>query len=135
MDINLKTATLLELADELVKQQNDVCLANGTNRSEARRDVASIRAEMDRRDRENAKPRTVWLVLGEHFSVPGLVQKTFATKALADAEALELVNLMMRDTEGGKERKRGWEKGLEWLQDYHGARDCDVAVSELKVEG
>jgi hypothetical protein len=48
---------------------------------------------------------------------------------------LDLVNLMMRDTDGGKPVKRDWEKGLEWLQDYHGARDCDVSVSELRVEG
>lgn len=117
---SLKSKTLAELANLL--------------RYSGHHETRIIMREFSRRD-ENAKPRKVWLVLGEHFSVPGLVQKVFATKAGADAEALDLVNLMMRDTEGGKERKRGWEKGLEWLQDYHGEGDCDVAVSELKVEG
>ncbi len=134
MNINLKTATLLELADELLRQKEFTTTLSRGQQYPAYRNVASIRNEMSRRDREAAKPRKVWLVLGEHFSVPGLVQKVFADKRAADAEALDLVNLMMRDTDGGKPRKRDWQKGLEWLQERHEPACCDVVVSELKVE-
>lgn len=53
MDLNLKTATLLQLADELIKQRGAFFTVD---QHTAHRNVASIRAELDRRDREAAKP-------------------------------------------------------------------------------
>lgn len=129
MIANLKAATLLQLADELIQQRGATFIFSGQNA--ARRNVASIRNEMNRRDKEAAKPRVVWLVLGEHFNVPGLVQKVFPTKKAADAEALELVNMMLVESE--RKPVKNWQRGLEWLQANHDS--VDVCVNELTVEG
>lgn len=127
MIANLKTATLLQLSDELIRQQSATFIVSG--QYEARRNVASIKAEMDRRDREAAKPRKVWLVLGEHFSVPGTVQKVFPTKKDAYAQALDLVNMMLVDCE--RKPVKNWRRGLDWLCDNQD--HCDVCVNELTL--
>ena len=84
----------------------------------------------------------VYVTQGEHFSVPGCPLSVHATEALANAEAAKLVNLMLDDTRAaGLKVPRhatadNWAHRLEWLQDYHGAAHCWVAVSgPLDVEG
>lgn len=80
--------------------------------------------------------RTIHLVTAEHFEVPGLIQKAFASRALADIEAADLVNIMMKDS-GWKPTAKpdAWEKQYDRLQDYHGAAHCYVEVTELPVAG
>lgn len=129
MIANLKAASLRDLSDELIRQHGATFIVSGQR--EARRNVVSIKAEMDRRDREAAKPHVVWLVLGEHFHVPGLVQKVFPTKKAADVEALELINMMLVECE--RKPVKNWKRGLEWLCDNHDS--VDVCVNELTVEG
>lgn len=127
MIANLKAATLLQLTDELIQQQGSPFIVSGQYK--ARRNVASIKAEMDRRDREAAKLRKVWLVSAEHFSVPGLVQKVFSTKKTATEKALELVNGMLNDC--GRQPAKAWRRGLDWLQENED--HCYVYITELTV--
>ncbi|TYO65468.1 hypothetical protein FXV83_16160 [Bradyrhizobium hipponense] len=39
----------------------------------------------------------VWIVEGEHHSVPGIIVKVCASKTLADLEAVALVNIILND--------------------------------------
>jgi hypothetical protein len=83
---------------------------------------------------------TVWIVQGEHFSVPGVPISAHGSVDGANAKAAELVNAMLKDTGRvqGKPKAatpsdwRGVPMG--WLQDYHGAAHCWVEVNALEVE-
>lgn len=77
----------------------------------------------------------VYVVIGEHFNVPGTVIRAYATKAGATREAVRLVNIMLTDSHSVHvASEKDWEDHLSNLQDEHGARDCDVAIYELEVE-
>jgi hypothetical protein len=39
----------------------------------------------------------VWIVEGEHHECPGRIVKVCASKTLADLEAVQLVNIILRD--------------------------------------
>lgn len=77
----------------------------------------------------------VFVVIGEHFEVPGTRVTVHATKEGADKAALDLVNMMLRDTDAGQEPETKWEDGLAWLQDYHCDAGCDVVIFPCKLEG
>lgn len=78
----------------------------------------------------------IHLVTAEHFEVPGLIQKAFATEAQAVAEAVEITNLMLKDS-GWQPLASPvqWQHHVERLQDEHGAQFCYVEISEIEVAG
>lgn len=81
----------------------------------------------------------VFVTIAEHFSQPGTLIKVHATKESAVAECVDNINIMLRDhaeSHGGKLQiatAANWEKRLEFLQDYHGARDCDCYIDQYPV--
>ncbi|QXV73540.1 hypothetical protein [Rhizobium phage RHph_X2_30] len=85
-------------------------------------------------------PSTVWLVTAEHFSVAGLIVETYATEAAAVNKCVQLVNIMLNDTNGAVKVKPEpatvdtWQIVLEWLQDYHGAAHCFVEIQAQQVQ-
>jgi hypothetical protein len=85
-----------------------------------------------------AKPQTVYLVTAEHFNVPGFINQPFASKEGATAEAVNLINLMLKDTSAKRKPKPAtaetWESVLDWLQDYHGAQYCFVEIAATEVK-
>lgn len=78
----------------------------------------------------------IHLLTAEHFSVPGLVTKAFATPQAATAEAVDLTNLMLKDSDWRPlATPVQWQHHVERLQDYHGAQYCYVEIAELDVSG
>lgn len=78
----------------------------------------------------------IYLVTAEHFHVPGLIQKAFATEALAVAEAVEITNIMLKDSDWQPLASPvQWRHHVERLQDKHGAQYCYVEISEIDVVG
>ena len=82
--------------------------------------------------------KTIHLVEGAHFSVPGIARKAFASKASAVAEAVDLANVMLRDEarmEGGDfvpAMKRTWRRRIEALARRRDA-DCYVDILEFDL--
>lgn len=74
----------------------------------------------------------IFVVLGEHYHVPGIVTSAHRTSGGAENKALELVNLMLKDSE--QDETTDWRHGLELLQEQHGAGDCDVVIWPLELE-
>lgn len=81
-------------------------------------------------------PPSIYIVQAEHFKVPGVVIHAHATLASATAEAVELVNIMLKDS-GYKRRTSPtlWENDVLALQDEHGAAHCYVEIIETPLEG
>jgi hypothetical protein len=80
--------------------------------------------------------QTIFLTEAEHFSIPGRPIKAHLTKALAVQEAVELVNIMLKDSGGDPTATADdWESRIEPLQDEHGAAHCYVEIHELPVIG
>jgi hypothetical protein len=103
----------------------------------------------------------VFIVQGEHWNVPGRPMSAHATKASADAEARQLVNLMVADLNERKDcslqiepaTSEDWNDKLQtvrmYLGDATGATDQDdtlagsvdhddlpdVWITELELEG
>lgn len=76
---------------------------------------------------------TIYLVSAEHFSNPGLVLKAFHTMDGANAEAVELTNIMLKDDGKAPCTLADWQDALEQLQDTHGAQYCYVDITPLDV--
>ena len=74
----------------------------------------------------------IFIVQAEHPTVPGIVLKSFATRAAAVAEAVKLVNLIAGTPAATAEN---WEAVLEGLQEEHGAEHCDVSITKQDVVG
>lgn len=74
----------------------------------------------------------IFIVQAEHPTVPGIVLKSFATRAAAVAEAVNQVNLIAGTPAANAEN---WEAILEGLQEEHGAEHCDVSITEQDVVG
>lgn len=72
----------------------------------------------------------IYLVTAEHFSVPGLINKPFATMEGATAEAVALANIMLEDSSRAADATAdNWEARMLDLQDYHGAAHCFVEIT------
>lgn len=95
-------------------------------------ELASLEARVTRKE-----PMRIHIVTAEHFNVPGLVLKAFATAEAANAEATELVNIMVNDSdmEADGDEPGDWQAWLARLQDYHGAAHCYVEITETELEG
>lgn len=81
----------------------------------------------------------IHIVTAEHFSVPGLILKAFATAEAANMEAAELVRIMRNDSPMERAplspTSENWPELLEALQDYHGAAHCYVEITETALDG
>lgn len=78
----------------------------------------------------------IHIVTAEHFSAPGLILKAFATAEGANAEAAELVNIMLNDSPMNSATSAtadDWAGHIEALQDYHGAAHCYVEITETEL--
>ncbi|KFL31724.1 hypothetical protein JP75_06525 [Devosia riboflavina] len=75
----------------------------------------------------------VVIVQAEHFSNPGRVLKAFRAHSDAIAEAVDLVNIMLKDDGREPCTAEDWEDALEQLQDAHGAQYCYVDLVPLEV--
>ena len=85
-----------------------------------------------------AAPATaeIFVTEAEHFSNPGRPIKAHLTRAIATAEAVELINIMLKDNgDPPTATAQDWEMRLEKLQDEHGAAHCFVEIHELPVHG
>jgi len=76
----------------------------------------------------------IYLLEAEHFAVPGRIVKAFDAQSKADAEAAELVNVMLVESgyTHGTNAER-WQHHIERLQEEYGAQHCYVEISELDV--
>jgi hypothetical protein len=87
----------------------------------------------------------VYIVLAEHWEVPGLVCKAYATLAAAEASAVALVGEMVAehnaalDDDGEDQLPAStldtWEILVEELQEAHGAAHVDVHIRTAIMEG
>lgn len=78
----------------------------------------------------------VHVLQSEHFSVPGIITKVFATYAAAQSEAMALVNRMLDDSGRAQSANASnWHSKLEELQEEHGAAHCYVEIAAHTVEG
>lgn len=71
----------------------------------------------------------VWLVEGEHYIVPGMVRKLFATKKLADIEATNLVNIITGFKDGEEAREATPENWSMILDLFVEDNDLDADVT------
>ena len=78
----------------------------------------------------------IYLLRAEHFSQAGLIAKAYSTRAKANAEAVELTAILLKDS-GSKSKATlsNWESHVAALQDEHGAQYCYVEIDELAVDG
>jgi hypothetical protein len=82
----------------------------------------------------------IFVVQGEHWSVPGKPMTAHATMGLAQREANKLVNIMLADaklptiTEDASDEER--DSALERVREdsINGGTDCDVWITPLDVE-
>jgi len=78
----------------------------------------------------------IHLLRAEHFSVPGIITKAFATSGAAEDAAMSLVNIMLKDNgQAQSANASNWRSKVEALQDEHGAAHCYVEIEEVDVEG
>lgn len=91
---------------------------------------------------------SIFLVCGSHHEVPGVKLKAFATSALADAAAAEMVNILLRDNEMPDDATAGnWQEkfqaykraiadDLETDVDILTDEDCgDVSIEMVDLAG
>ena len=72
----------------------------------------------------------IHLVLAQHPIVPGTVVSLHRTQTGAENEAVELVNIMLKDCGHAPDATRAtWSDRLEMLQSEHGAQYCDIEIS------
>jgi hypothetical protein len=74
----------------------------------------------------------VWIVVGEHPYVPGMVIRVCASGTSANTEAASLVNIMLKDL-GHRRRASNdsWGRRIKELQVDH---ECLCFVSEREVQ-
>lgn len=75
----------------------------------------------------------VYVVRGVHYSQPGELMSLHSTRALAEARALELVNLILDDL-GEPHEVRHWEKGLACIKKAPGGNEADVCISTQCID-
>lgn len=75
----------------------------------------------------------VYLVVGEHYSVPGIITKAFDSLSKAKQECVDLVNIMLEDMKLPHADLANWEGCLAMIQDIHGAEHCHVGYDKLPV--
>lgn len=75
----------------------------------------------------------IYLVVAEHYSVPGIVTKAFDTEDKAKIECVELTNIMLTDSKMPNAGISNWEGCMAVLQDLYGAAHCYVEYSAIDV--
>ena len=75
----------------------------------------------------------IYLVVAEHYNVPGIITKAFRRQEDAEAECLELANIMLEDAKLPHADSKNWRGCVEVLQDMHGAAHCYVECEEVDV--
>jgi len=82
---------------------------------------------------EESKVDTVFVVQGEHYSVPGRPLSVHSTRALAYTRALELVNIILEDLL--LRRATDWREGLARIRKVLQVDEADVWIIETPVDG
>ncbi|MCL8382076.1 hypothetical protein [Xanthobacter aminoxidans] len=78
----------------------------------------------------------VHILTAEHFSVPGIIVKVFASMAGAEAEACALANIMLKDAgEKPDADASTWQESVTFLQEVYGAAHCYVEIAPHEVYG
>lgn len=76
----------------------------------------------------------IHILTAEHFHVPGLIVRAYRTYDNAEREAVELVNIMLKDSGKPQDATReNWLDHHEALQSEYGAAHCYVVVDELEL--
>lgn len=79
-----------------------------------------------------AEPKpSVFVLQGEHYSVPGRLLTVHATRASAEARALELVNVLLNDLH--KPKATDYAEGLKRVKKAIGGDGADVWIEEYEV--
>lgn len=76
----------------------------------------------------------IYLVVAEHYAVPGRIMKAFSTKARAERECVELVNIMLEDMKLPHADSKNWEGCLKLVQDMHDDDNCYVDIIDMDVD-
>jgi hypothetical protein len=76
---------------------------------------------------------TVFIVQGEHYSVPGRPLSVHRTRELAYARALDLVNIILADL--GRKLATDWREGLARIKKSPAGDESDVWVEEHYPDG
>jgi ElaB/YqjD/DUF883 family membrane-anchored ribosome-binding protein len=78
----------------------------------------------------------IHILTAEHFHVPGLITEAHADSSTATLKAVELVNIMLKDSRRKPTATaKNWRAKVEWLQDFHGAAHCYVEIAEHELVG
>lgn len=76
----------------------------------------------------------IHILTAEHFHVPGLITEAHADSSTATLKAVELVNIMLKDSRRKPTATaKNWRAKVEWLQDFHGAAHCYVEIAEHEL--
>lgn len=80
----------------------------------------------------------VFVIIAEHFEVPGKIVGAHATQRGAIEQAVDCLNLMLADSPVGtahpKATPDNWEAVVNALQEYHGAQYCYVEILERRLQ-
>jgi hypothetical protein len=74
----------------------------------------------------------VFIVQGEHYSVPGRPTSTHSTRELADARALELINIILWDL--ALPLASDWREGLGRIKELPSGDEADVWIEEHDLD-
>lgn len=78
----------------------------------------------------------IHILTAEHFHVPGIITEAHISQSTATVKAVELVNLMLKDTRWEQDATaENWQAKIECLQEYHGAAHCYVEIVEHELIG
>jgi hypothetical protein len=78
----------------------------------------------------------IHLLTAAHFIVPGVITKAFADLADAEAEAVELTNIMLDDDGQAQDADvTNWREHVRRLQSERNPADCYVCIDEHVVAG
>jgi hypothetical protein len=76
----------------------------------------------------------VYLMIAEHYSIPGLIVRVCATRDRAVKEAIGCINMMLTDNdEASVKTETEMLTAIERLQDEYGAAHCYAEISEHEV--
>jgi hypothetical protein len=76
----------------------------------------------------------VYVVLAEHWEVPGSITRAFASEEGANKECASVVNIMLKDSElTPNATANNWRDKLVRLQTLHDDEECYVTIIPTEV--
>lgn len=78
---------------------------------------------------------TIYVVMGEHQTVPGIATFAYSTIESAQRRAVKMVTIMAKDSRIERVIDlENWESTVDELQERHGANGCYVEIVPVDLE-